>query len=193
MQSFNDCIFYLICVYTFEKIWHIASFFNHHNHISTKEDTWPDTQIYLLKLQPAVFTNDYMFRAILQKDKQVLKALIAALLHLKKESIHDVAITNPIELGAAISDKDFILDIRVNLNNEQLIDLEMQMSNEYNCFGNLTSTLHNISLQLRSKKLWPAQFRGRIQRSASGSQYWILKLYIIWRSARIFRYLWTSK
>ena len=25
------------------------------------------------------FTNDYMFRAILQKDKQVLKALIAAL------------------------------------------------------------------------------------------------------------------
>ena len=77
------------------------------------------------------FTNDYMFRAILQKDKQVLKALIAALLHLKKESIHDVAITNPIELGAAISDKDFILDIRVNLNNEQLI-LEMQMSNEYN-------------------------------------------------------------
>lgn len=78
------------------------------------------------------FTNDYMFRAILQKDKQVLKALIAALLHLKKESIHDVAITNPIELGAAISDKDFILDIRVNLNNEQLIDLEMQMSYEYN-------------------------------------------------------------
>ena len=62
----------------------------------------------------------------------MLKALIAALLHLKKESIHDVVITNPIELGAAISDKDFILDIRINLNNEQLIDLEMQMSNEYN-------------------------------------------------------------
>ena len=31
------------------------------------------------------FTNDYMFRAILQKDKHVLKALIAALLHLKKK------------------------------------------------------------------------------------------------------------
>ncbi len=78
------------------------------------------------------FTNDYMFRAILQKDKQVLKALIAALLHLEKESIRDVVVTNPIELGAAITDKDFILDIRVNLNDEQLIDLEMQMSNEYN-------------------------------------------------------------
>ena len=78
------------------------------------------------------FTNDYMFRAILQKNKQVLKALIAALLHLEKENIHDVVITNPTALGAAISDKDFILDIRINLNNEQLIDLEMQMSNEYN-------------------------------------------------------------
>ena len=44
------------------------------------------------------FTNDYMFRAILQKDKQVLKALIVALLHLKKESIHDVVITNPFTL-----------------------------------------------------------------------------------------------
>ncbi len=78
------------------------------------------------------FTNDYMFRAILQKDKQVLTALIGALLHLEKENIHEVTITNPIELGTAIADKDFILDIRVNLNNEQLIDLEMQMSNEYN-------------------------------------------------------------
>ena len=55
------------------------------------------------------FTNDYMFRAILQKDKQVLKALIAALLHLKKESIHDVVITNPIELGAAKKAPGFCL------------------------------------------------------------------------------------
>ena len=86
-----------------------------------------------------------MFRAILQKDKQVLKALIAALLYLKKESIHDVVITNPIELGAAISDKDFIWDIRVNLNNAQLIDLEMQMSNEYN-WRNVSSATQQEAL-----------------------------------------------
>ena len=78
------------------------------------------------------FTNDYMFRAILQKDKQVLKSIDCSFATPKKRKYSDVAITNPIELGAAISDKDFILDIRVNLNNEQLIDLEMQMSNEYN-------------------------------------------------------------
>ena len=57
------------------------------------------------------FTNDYMFRAILQKDKQVLTALIGALLHLEKESIREVTITNPIELGTAITDKDFIFVI----------------------------------------------------------------------------------
>lgn len=78
------------------------------------------------------FTNDYMFRAILQKDKQVLKALVSALLHLEKDSVKEVTITNPIELGAAISDKDFILDIRINLDGEKLIDLEMQVTNQYN-------------------------------------------------------------
>ena len=78
------------------------------------------------------FTNDYMFRAILQKDKHVLKALVSALLHLEKDSVKEVTITNPIELGAAISDKDFILDIRINLDGEKLIDLEMQVTNQYN-------------------------------------------------------------
>ena len=37
------------------------------------------------------FTNDYMFRAILQKDKQVLKALASALLHLDKDSVKEVS------------------------------------------------------------------------------------------------------
>ena len=78
------------------------------------------------------FMNDYMFRAILQKDKQVLKALVSALLHLEKDSVKEVTITNPIELGAAISDKDFILDIRIDLDGEKLIDLEMQVTNQYN-------------------------------------------------------------
>ena len=44
----------------------------------------------------------------------------------------DAEITNPIELGAAFSNKDFILDIRVRLSNGRLIDLEMQIANEHN-------------------------------------------------------------
>ena len=76
-------------------------------------------------------TNDIVFRAILQRNKSVLIALICALLHLPEEGV-DAEITNPIELGAAFSNKDFILDIRVKLSNGHLIDLEMQIANEHN-------------------------------------------------------------
>lgn len=76
-------------------------------------------------------TNDFVFRAILQRNKSVLIALICALLHLPEKEV-DAEITNPIELGAAFSNKDFILDIRVKLSNGRLIDLEMQIANEHN-------------------------------------------------------------
>ena len=77
------------------------------------------------------FTNDFVFRAILQHNNTVLKALICSLLHLSPESVK-VRITNPINLGATFSNKDFILDIRVSLNTGSLIDLEMQVINEHN-------------------------------------------------------------
>lgn len=77
-------------------------------------------------------TNDYMFRAVLQKNAHVLKGLICAVLHLKPETVESVQITNPIELGDDIDDKTFILDINVLLNNRALINLEMQVVNEHN-------------------------------------------------------------
>jgi len=75
------------------------------------------------------FTNDYMFRVILQKNKKVLKALICSLLHLKPEEVNAVEITNPIVLGEKIDAKEFILDINVSLNNYNTINLEMQVKN----------------------------------------------------------------
>lgn len=67
-------------------------------------------------------TNDYMFRAILQSNEKVLRGLIGSLLHLKQEEIQTVEIKNPIELGKAINNKNFILDIRVLLNNNMVIN-----------------------------------------------------------------------
>ena len=78
------------------------------------------------------FTNDYMFRAILQKNGTVLKALICSLLHLRPDSVTSITITNPIELGKTIDNKEFILDINVMLNNHTQINLEMQVANELN-------------------------------------------------------------
>ena len=104
------------------------------------------------------FTNDFVFRAILQRNKNVLTALICSLLHLPTDEV-DVTITNTIELGNAFSDKDFILDIRVEMNDGRLIDLEMQMTNEYN---------------------WPER-----SISYADSQYWIFEFYFVPAGTRV--------
>lgn len=44
-------------------------------------------------------TNDYLFRALLQKNNHVLKGLICSLLRLSSSDVSSVEITNPIELG----------------------------------------------------------------------------------------------
>lgn len=77
-------------------------------------------------------TNDYLFRALLQKNNYVLKGLICSLLHLSPDNVSSVEITNPIELGNSIDDKTFFLDIKVILNNQIIINLEMQVINEHN-------------------------------------------------------------
>lgn len=74
-------------------------------------------------------TNDYMFRAVLQENKIVLKGLICSLLHLKDDEVSSVEITNPLQLGKSIDSKTFVLDIHVMLNNNRMVNLEMQMTN----------------------------------------------------------------
>lgn len=81
---------------------------------------------------PHNMTNDYMFRYILQKNEKVLKGLISSLLHLEPAQIQKIIIQNPINLSEDISAKDFIMDIKVLLNDKSLINLEMQVNNEHN-------------------------------------------------------------
>ena len=78
------------------------------------------------------FTNDYMFRTILQENERVLRGLICAMLHLRAEYIQSIEIKNPIIPGDTFDAKEFILDIEITLNNAALINLEMQVVNEYN-------------------------------------------------------------
>ena len=77
-------------------------------------------------------TNDYLFRALLQHNNAVLKGLICSLLHLLHEKVYSVEITNPIVLGTAINDKTFILDIKISLNDNNVINLELQVINQHN-------------------------------------------------------------
>ena len=78
------------------------------------------------------FTNDYMFRAILQKNNKVLKGLVCSLLHLDPEEITSITVTNPIALSDSLDTKDFILDIKVQINHHTLLNLEMQVVNLLN-------------------------------------------------------------
>ena len=77
-------------------------------------------------------TNNYMFRYILQENKKVLKGLVSSLLHLNPENIKTIEIKNPIDLSGDVTGKEFILDIKVMLNDDTLINLEMQVLNEHN-------------------------------------------------------------
>ena len=81
---------------------------------------------------PFSLTNDYMFHAVFQKNKTALTGLICSVLHMKPEDIKSIVITNPIKIGEQIDEKAFILDIEILLNDNRLINLEMQMENQYN-------------------------------------------------------------
>ena len=77
-------------------------------------------------------TNDYMFRAVFQKNPLARKGLIASVLHMNPTEIKSVDILNPIEIGEYVEDKDFVFDLKVLLNNGHIINLEMQMTNQHN-------------------------------------------------------------
>ena len=94
-------------------------------------------------------TNDYMFRAILQKNEFVLRGLIGALLHLDQADIKSVEITNPIILGEQIENKQFVLDINITLNNNICLNLELQVINRTNWQDRSLSYLCRMFVQLQ--------------------------------------------
>ena len=81
---------------------------------------------------PFRMTNDYLFRALLQTNNQVLIALVSAFLGWSPSEITSATIENPIELGKALDSKTFILDIHVMINSRINVNLEMQVLNESN-------------------------------------------------------------
>ncbi len=68
--------------------------------------------------------NDYMFHAVLQKNEEVLRNLLATLLDMDEADIVDCYLENPIELGKEIEGKECILDVKLTLNNAKIINIE---------------------------------------------------------------------
>lgn len=75
-------------------------------------------------------TNDFMFRAVLEANPIALKGLICSMLHLDLTDVQSVVIQNPFEFGDTVTSKDSILDIKVLMNDQTYINLEMQLLRE---------------------------------------------------------------
>ena len=81
---------------------------------------------------PCTLKNDYMFKAVLQQNRKALTGLVSALLHLPAEDIIELEILNPIELGKNYQDKDCVLDLKIRLNNNRIINIELQVEDQGN-------------------------------------------------------------
>lgn len=77
-------------------------------------------------------TNDFMFKAVLQRSQMALKGLLCALLNMQMEEIAAIKILNPIEIGGMINEKMMLLDLKLELNDSRILDIEMQVMDEGN-------------------------------------------------------------
>lgn len=78
------------------------------------------------------FTNDYMFRIVFQENLIALKGLICSVLCMEEHKVKEIKILNPIVPGKAIDNKTFIMDIKITLNDDTILNLEMQVRDEGN-------------------------------------------------------------
>lgn len=75
-------------------------------------------------------TNDCMFHVVFQKNPKALLGLCASLLHMHPEEIRSVEVLNPFEFKTMPTDKTFILDLKVMLNDDSIINFEVQVVDE---------------------------------------------------------------
>ena len=94
---------------------------------NTNESTTstPDKNIIRYPLK-----NDYMFRAVFQSRPKALEGLCRSLLRLSPSDSLHIDLKNPIQLGAAIDNKEFVLDLALTINDSLYLNLEMQLYND---------------------------------------------------------------
>jgi predicted transposase/invertase (TIGR01784 family) len=97
---------------------------------------------------PLRMTSDYLFKFLLQSDQDVLRALVCAYLDIAPDEIQNIRVTNPLSLADDPQKKEMILDIKAEMNDDTIINLEMQVINNHDwpersisylcrCFDNL--------------------------------------------------------
>ncbi|MBR5970861.1 MAG: Rpn family recombination-promoting nuclease/putative transposase [Lachnospiraceae bacterium] len=73
--------------------------------------------------------NDMMFHMVMSKSKRALKGLICALKGLREEEVKTVKLLTPVDYNEVLS-KHIVMDVRVELNNAEYLDIEVQIGNQ---------------------------------------------------------------
>ena len=93
--------------------------------------------------------NNYLFLALMNSHPYTLKMLVCSLLALEPDEITSITIRNPIKVGEAVTDKTFILDLDLMLNNDTYLNIELQVVNYNNwperSLGYLCRTYDNLN------------------------------------------------
>ena len=72
-------------------------------------------------------TNDVVLHLVVQKNNRILKGLVCSLMGLDPEKVESVELLNPIDYST-YDGKEIIMDIKVVLDDSQIVNVEMQVS-----------------------------------------------------------------
>ena len=75
------------------------------------------------------FTNDGFVKFLMQRNPAALRSLICGVLRIDPSDVREMVLENPILIGKGNTEKEFILDLKVRLNNDTVINIEMQVNN----------------------------------------------------------------
>ena len=105
-----------------------------------------------LKLTRLPLTSDYVFKRIFAREENnsMLKDFLEAILNIH---INKVEVKNP-ELTPNMADEKLgILDLKLDIDNEKVVDVEMQVSNEHNIKERSSTYLSKLAAeQLKAKQ-----------------------------------------
>lgn len=87
----------------------------------------PDSIDHLTGPLPFRMTNDVLFHILFEASDMALRGLLCSLLRLRDSDIRSIEIQNPIQFGQTVLSKEFILDLKLLLNNDTSINVEMQV------------------------------------------------------------------
>ena len=72
-------------------------------------------------------TNDLLFHMVFSQNMDALKSLLSSLLNIPMSEILDIKVLNPLQYNESFDTKTTILDLKVHLNEDRYVLIEMQV------------------------------------------------------------------